>query len=612
LPGPEDPLSRELKQLAAPADPAGAYERIVERKIRRQIYRRLEVAALVIVVVAGTVGGSFVLFSAFRPGNRPVSVAAPLADNGLIAFVSNRDGNPDVYVMNHDGSQATNLTHDPADDHAPAFSPDGSKIAFVSDRDGNPDIYVMNADGTDVRRVVSLPGYDDSPSWSPDSSMIAFADNTDLDGHQVNYQLYVANADGSEVTRLTTDLALDHSSRPAWSPDGTRIAFTNGRFVHPTNCPARGGCPVGVVPEILVAASDGSQVQRLSTVEDASAPEWSPDGSRIAFRSSGHIFVMRDDGRDIHRVTEGPSIDGAPSWSPDGTKLVFASELDGDQGIDVVDATGSDRTRLTSDVAGESAPSWQPLPKSHTPQPNHSPTPSSLSPTPHSPSPSPSCAMSTVGGDFDGDGLVDTATVGEAPCLPPARPTAEGTALYSLRVTYGDGIPYPNGTATYPITDCESVCRALAATDLNGDGMDELFVVVDEGASTGFLSVFELQNGETAGGQATTVGLPDAPGFPADEPAVFEFGGSVTHQGFVTCRTTAGVEQVISTIAQVDRTQTTWEAHETVFTFGIYQNEGVPFPKFNVVSTDDYTQPFDPTGRIPFQPHGKACFEVEP
>ncbi len=84
-----------------------------------------------------------------------------------IAFHSDRDGNPEIYVMDADGSNVTRLTNDPADDGFPTWSPDGSRIAFFSDRDGNPEIYVMDADGSNVTRLTNHPALDAVPAWSP-------------------------------------------------------------------------------------------------------------------------------------------------------------------------------------------------------------------------------------------------------------------------------------------------------------------------------------------------------------------------------------------------------------------------------------------------------------
>jgi len=89
-------------------------------------------------------------------------------DGTRIAFQSNRDGNYEIYVMDADGSNQTNLTNNPADDMFPVWSPDGTKIAFMSNRDGNWEIYVMNADGSNQTNLTNNIGDDMYPMWSPD------------------------------------------------------------------------------------------------------------------------------------------------------------------------------------------------------------------------------------------------------------------------------------------------------------------------------------------------------------------------------------------------------------------------------------------------------------
>ena len=133
--------------------------------------------------------------------------------------------------MNADGSNQTNLTNNAADDRHQSFSPDGT-IAFVSDRDGNNEIYVMNADGSNQTRLTNNAADDGQPSFSPDGSKIVFYSNRDGD-----YEIYVMNADGSNQTRLTNSAAFDVG--PSWGSqadsdgDGIGDACEN----NPPACP---------------------------------------------------------------------------------------------------------------------------------------------------------------------------------------------------------------------------------------------------------------------------------------------------------------------------------------------------------------------------------------
>jgi Tol biopolymer transport system component len=96
----------------------------------------------------------------------PRLASTPVPKPGKIAFSSIRDGNGEIYVMNADGMELVQLTHDPADDVGPAWSPDGKRIAFTSNRDGNAEVYMMNADGTEPVNLTDNPANDSHPAWS--------------------------------------------------------------------------------------------------------------------------------------------------------------------------------------------------------------------------------------------------------------------------------------------------------------------------------------------------------------------------------------------------------------------------------------------------------------
>lgn len=195
-----------------------------------------------------------------------IAFFSPPVNEWEVAFTSERDGNPEIYVINADGTNPRRLTDQSALDGAPAWSPDGSRLAFHSARDGNLEIYLMNPDGSGVLRLTDNPASDSEPAWSPDETRLAFV--SDRDG---NPDIYVMNADGSNVQRLTSDPATD--TQPAWSPDGRQIAFVT----------ARGG-----VAEAYVMNPDGSAQRRLTPDlfgANGWYPAWAPSSLLLTFTS---------------------------------------------------------------------------------------------------------------------------------------------------------------------------------------------------------------------------------------------------------------------------------------------------------------------------------------
>lgn len=180
---------------------------------------------------------------------------------------------------------------------------------------------------------------DHSPAWSPDGTRIAF---------ERNRKIFIINSDGGALRQMTRSGTPD--VQPAWSPDGTRIAFARGLLKH----------------EIFAKRVDGTGLVNLTrNAADDTEPSWSPDGTRIAFTSNrtGHygIFVMNADGSGETELTAAPAEDGAPAWSPDGTRIAFSRRLDY-QSYDIFSMTaeGEAQKNLTTHGGYNLEPSWSP------------------------------------------------------------------------------------------------------------------------------------------------------------------------------------------------------------------------------------------------------------
>ncbi|NLX08463.1 MAG: hypothetical protein GXY36_02295 [Chloroflexi bacterium] len=283
------------------------------------------------------------LIQAFWPG---VTAAQETPPNEIL-FISERDGEPAIFIMNADGSGVRRLSPFGLPAHAPVWSPDRQKIAFVGIARGNgPEIYVMNADGTIPVRLTENNIEEDAPAWSPDGRYIAFT--TTRDG---NKEIYIMGANGSDPRNLTNHPGQDDN--PAWSPAGTAIAFTSDRTG---------------TQNLYLMDVDGGNVRRLTQNEDdiETEPAWSPDGSRLAFvllrRDGGGIYTMSADGSDRQPVARTNSFDATPAWSGDGAQLAFVSYRDADYEIYSVSLDGSTApANLTASPGLDAAPHWSPV-----------------------------------------------------------------------------------------------------------------------------------------------------------------------------------------------------------------------------------------------------------
>jgi Tol biopolymer transport system component len=318
----------ELKEYSRVVPPADLERRIgdgISRPSRlperRQGGHRFVVAAVALLLAAASISLLYRSFGGSRPQRQPL--AEESVTNGKIAFAS--EGT--IELVNPDGTGQTELR--PGDlrnfDTQPVWSPDGTKIAFLHSAEGRFELLVFDSTSGQIAPIYGR-GFDvDSPQWSPDGTRIAFVSGNDL---------YVGEANGGDPTKLT------EGAFPAWSPDGTRIAFES-----------RDG--------VSVIDTNGSNEMSLA---QGTSPTWAPDGQRIAFiDASLNVSVMNADGTDVARLTNAQFDDvGPPQWSPGGTQIAFEALQRGNYDILVIDHDGTRLTDVTGDAGDENVPTWSP------------------------------------------------------------------------------------------------------------------------------------------------------------------------------------------------------------------------------------------------------------
>ncbi|MCI0444265.1 Tol-Pal system beta propeller repeat protein TolB [bacterium] len=263
-----------------------------------------------------------------------------------LAFSSDRSGNRDVWLMDYDGYNQTQVTKSKHINLSPDLSPDGKQVIYTTYRAEQAAtgqmLIVYNIYDGKKSTLYSQGTLNSAPAWSSDGSRIAFTSNV-----KGNAEIYVINKDGSNLKQITFNRAIDTS--PAWNPKTGQIAFTSDRSGNPM---------------VYIMNEDGTNEQRLTYVgEYNESAAWSPDGRMLAYVSrSGinfDIYVVDMASNVVTRLTQNEGSNENPCWSPDSRHIAFASNRTGKYQIWTMLFDGSKLRQLTRDGNNTSA-SWAP------------------------------------------------------------------------------------------------------------------------------------------------------------------------------------------------------------------------------------------------------------
>ena len=327
----------------------------------------------------------------------------PAAPRGSqIAFVSNRDGDNEIYTMHQSGAQQQQITDNTQSDHSPIWSPAAPHILYTANIDGTTQIFTINTATDRPPRQLTFNG-GHSPAWSPDGTQIAFIRSTNVQVINANSTNLRTIASYYCPTGVCASNSYKHFNDPIWSPDGRELLVrTHFKSCRYTSCSSSSrdvrGKGLALVPasgggirSITLFSRTGADVQfssisgpsdpalapsgsRIAYARNGIAlinysggnfrqltdhgigPVWSPDSTRIAFIGLNNIWVVHVDGSSIEQIT----FDGArnPTWSPDGTRIAFDSARDGDFEIYVIDADGTNLQQLTYNSDEDYDPDW--------------------------------------------------------------------------------------------------------------------------------------------------------------------------------------------------------------------------------------------------------------
>lgn len=276
-----------------------------------------------------------------------------LGGGSRVLITREADGNQDIYLVSSTGATLQRLTTDAQVDEAPRWSPDGSQIAFIR-RTAAMDsqtLYLMNSDGSSQQNLypglLAIADLPHAPTWLDNTTLVFRR------GMGVPASLVKRTTNSSELTTLTVPGTDNFDELPAVSPNGATLAFIRNTV--------SGGAVTAST--LYMVNADGTNVRSVIAGVARQTPAWSPDGTKLAFvhakDGNQEIYIAAADGSNPQRLTNDPAADFAPVWSPDSSKLIFASARDGNNELYQINADGTGLLRLTNNTVSDIPYGWR-------------------------------------------------------------------------------------------------------------------------------------------------------------------------------------------------------------------------------------------------------------